>query len=72
MIPLTRLDRSEVLVNPDLILTVEKTPDTLITFNTGAHLMVRESMEDIVERVVHFRRRINNAIPFQATAREGD
>ena len=35
MIPLIRLDGSEVIVNAELIATVEKTPDTMLTLNHG-------------------------------------
>jgi flagellar protein FlbD len=58
MIPLVRLDGSEVVVNADLIATVEKTPDTMLTLTTGHHLLVKESVEDVVARVVDYRRRI--------------
>jgi flagellar protein FlbD len=57
MIHLTRLDSSDVVVNADLIATIERTPDTNIALVTGARLMVRETVEDIVEKVVQFRRR---------------
>jgi flagellar protein FlbD len=58
MIPLVRLDGSEVVVNADLIATVEKTPDTMLTLTTGHHLLVKESVEDVVARVVDYRRSI--------------
>ena len=43
MISVTRLGGSEVVINTDLIVTVEKTPDTVITLTTGDRIMVRES-----------------------------
>ncbi|MEN9800500.1 MAG: hypothetical protein RL653_4197 [Pseudomonadota bacterium] len=58
MIAVTRLDGSEFLVNDDLILQVERTPDTVLTLSTGLRLLVKESPEEIVRRVVDFRRRI--------------
>jgi flagellar protein FlbD len=58
MIPLTRLDGSEVVVNADLIATVEKTPDTMLTLTTGHHILVKETVEELVERVVEYRHRI--------------
>jgi flagellar protein FlbD len=60
MIPLVRLDGSEVVVNADLIATVEKTPDTMLTLTTGHHILVKDSVEDVVARVVEYRRKINN------------
>jgi flagellar protein FlbD len=57
MIHVTRLDGSDVVVNADLIATIERTPDTNLALVTGARLMVRETVEEIVDRVVSFRRR---------------
>jgi flagellar protein FlbD len=58
MIPLTRLDGKELWVNCDQILTLEATPDTLLLLHGGQHLMVREPPDEVVSRVVAFRRRI--------------
>jgi flagellar protein FlbD len=58
MIHLTRLDGTDVVVNADLIATIERTPDTMIALVTGARLMVRETVEETVEKVVAFRRRV--------------
>ncbi|MFN7544513.1 MAG: flagellar FlbD family protein [Acidobacteriota bacterium] len=58
MIHLTRLNNDEVLVNSDLIVFVESTPDTVISLNTGERLRVRERLEEVLERVVEFRRRV--------------
>src|SRR5260221_524132 len=58
MIFVTRLAGSEVVINSDLIVTVEKTPDTVITLTTGDRIMVKESVEDVVERAAAFRHRV--------------
>jgi flagellar protein FlbD len=58
MIPLLRLDGSEVVVNADLIATVERTPDTMLTMTTGHHILVKETVEELVARVVEYRRKI--------------
>ena len=58
MIVLTRLDGKEIVVGGDHILYVESTPDTVLTLTTGTHLMVKESVEEVVNRVVAFRHRI--------------
>ncbi len=57
MITLTRLDGKELVVNADHILTVEATPDTVLMLTTGVHLMVKEPVEDLLERVAAWRRR---------------
>jgi flagellar protein FlbD len=58
MIPLIRLDGSEVVINADLIATVEKTPDTMLTMTTGHHILVKQSVADVVASVIAYRRRI--------------
>ncbi|HYG69901.1 MAG TPA: flagellar FlbD family protein [Anaeromyxobacteraceae bacterium] len=58
MIALTRLDGKEVVINADHILTVEATPDTVITLTPGLHLMVKEPVEEVVARVAEWRRRV--------------
>ena len=58
MIYVTRLNHTSVVLNADLIEYVETTPDTVISLTTGQKLMVRETAEEIVARVVHFRRSI--------------
>ncbi len=58
MIALTRLDGHELHVNADHILTAEAAPDTILLLTTGAHVMVRESVPEIVERVASWQRRV--------------
>jgi flagellar protein FlbD len=58
MIPLIRLDGSEVIVNAELIATVEKTPDTMLTLTTGHHILVKQSVEDVVAHVIEYRRKL--------------
>ena len=43
-------------MNAELIKTVEKTPDTLITLTTGDKILVKESMEEVVERAIEYGR----------------
>ncbi|HUZ77538.1 MAG TPA: flagellar FlbD family protein [Chloroflexota bacterium] len=58
MISLTRLDGSQLILNADLIETVEATPDTIITFAHDKKVLVREKPEEVVLRVIAFRQRI--------------
>ncbi len=58
MIYVTRLNHTSVVLNCDLIEYVETTPDTVISLTTGQKLMVRETAEEIIARVVHYRRSI--------------
>jgi flagellar protein FlbD len=56
MIPVTRIKGQSVAINPDLIETVESTPDTTIRLVSGDTLLVRESLAEIIERVIEYRR----------------
>ncbi len=55
MIELTKLDETKILVNEDYILTVEETPDTVVTFENGKKLIVKESRMNIKDLVLDFR-----------------
>ncbi|MBN2008077.1 flagellar FlbD family protein [candidate division KSB1 bacterium] len=58
MIKVTSLQKTEFVVNADLIEFIESTPDTLITLTTGKKLMVAESLDRVVELVTMYRRKI--------------
>ncbi len=60
MVFLTRLNSKSVVINADLIKMIESTPDTLITLINGDHLMVLESVEDVVEKAIDYARRVRN------------
>lgn len=61
MIWITRLGGRPFVLNSDLIESIESTPDTVITLRGGAKLMVRERIEEIVAKVVEFRRKLTVA-----------
>lgn len=61
MIQLTRLNHVPLIVNSDLIEHVEVTPDTVVALTTGQKFLVLESAEDVVEKVIQFRKAILNA-----------
>ncbi|NDD92792.1 flagellar protein FlbD [bacterium] len=59
MIVLSRLGSSvssSFFLNADLIKTVESVPDTVLTLLSGEKLLVRESAEEVVDRVIKYRR----------------
>jgi flagellar protein FlbD len=62
MIQLTRLNNHPLAVNSDLIKFVEQAPDTVITLVNGEKIVVRESAQDVLERVVQFRRSVLQGI----------
>ena len=58
MIYVTRLDGSQLVVNADLIETVEHTADTVITLLDGKKLVVLTLVAEVVERVIGYRQLI--------------
>jgi flagellar protein FlbD len=58
MIRLTRLNHSPIVLNSDLIEHIDVTPDTVVTLTTGQILRVRETADEVVERIVQFRRKV--------------
>ncbi len=63
MIRLTRLNLVPLVVNSDLIEHIEMTPDTVIVLTTGQKFMVRESPDEIIQRVVEFRQAVLSGMP---------
>ena len=59
MISVTRLNHEPIVLNCHLIECIEATPDTVISLTNGQKLMVLESAEEIVARVVEYERRIH-------------
>ena len=55
MIRLTRLNHSPIVLNSDLIEHIDVTPDTVVTLTTGQILRVRETADEVLERIVEFR-----------------
>ena len=62
MIQLTRLNNHPLTVNSDLIKFVEQSPDTVITLVTGEKIIVLENAQEVLERVIHFRRSVLQGI----------
>jgi flagellar protein FlbD len=60
---LTRLDKSKVLINLEAIKYAEATPDTLISFLNGDSIMVRESLEELEQRVINYKTKILSSDP---------
>lgn len=58
MIHLTRINRAPLVLNSDLIEHIEVTPDTVISLTTGQKFMVLESSEEVISRIIEFRRAI--------------
>ncbi len=58
MIPLTRLNGTPMLVNSDLVKLAESSPDTMLTLIHGEKLIVRESCDEVLMRILAYRARL--------------
>jgi flagellar protein FlbD len=63
MIRLTRINHVPLVVNADLIEHVETTPDTVISMTNGQKFVVLESTDDVICKVIEFRREISRNVP---------
>lgn len=62
MIYITRLDHNTMVVNAELIATVESTPDTMLTLTNGHQFLVQDTVAEVVARVLEYRRQVNGAL----------
>jgi len=60
MVQLTRLNSEQFLLNPDLIEQVEITPTTVITLSNSHKLLVLESAEEVLRRIIEFRQTLSD------------
>lgn len=58
MIRVTRLNGDPFVINADMIVEMEATPDTIIGLSTRQKVVVRESVDDVIAAVVEYKRRI--------------
>ena len=56
MIELTKLNKKKFYLNCDLIETLESTPDTVITLQNGKLVLVEESPQTIVQKMLEYKR----------------
>ena len=62
MIRVTRLNGKPLVVNADLIRSVEENPDTTITLINGDHIIVRERMPEVVEKSIEYGRHLRRLV----------
>jgi flagellar protein FlbD len=58
MIDLTRLNGNRMVVNCDLIKFAEATPDTTLSLVTGEKLIVLESCDEVIKRILVYRTKV--------------
>ncbi|MEM1355194.1 MAG: flagellar FlbD family protein [Planctomycetota bacterium] len=63
MITITRLNGKQMVVNAELIKFVEATPDTIIKLTTGDSIIVKETMQEVVELATDYGRSLRKLMP---------
>lgn len=59
LIFVSRLDGKKVVLNGELIEMLEQTPETLITMTTGKKVVVKESVDEIVQKIILYKKELN-------------
>lgn len=62
MVEITRLNMKVAVINAELIEMIEETPDTVITMTTGKKFIVKETKEEMVDKIIQYRQRILSII----------
>ena len=63
MVKITRLNDTILVVNADLIEFLEATPDTIVTLTTGRKVVAKESIDELIDKVVEYKRRFLQPTP---------
>ncbi|WP_432799463.1 flagellar FlbD family protein [Poriferisphaera sp. WC338] len=63
MITVTRLNGRQVVVNAEMIRTVEANPDTTIKLMNGDHIIVKETMAEVVSLSIEYGRSLRRLLP---------
>ena len=63
MINLTRLNGAEIVVNANVVESLEATPDTVLSLTSGQKLAVRETISEVVEKVIRYQRQVHTSPP---------
>lgn len=67
MIEVTRFHNEPAIINAELIEMIEARPDTIITMTTGKKIIVTESVEEVVQKVIEYRQAIRPVIRTNAS-----
>ena len=58
MIKVTRLNGKEYYINPHQIESIETRPDTTLMMLSDKSVVVKEGVDEVINRIVEYRRRI--------------
>lgn len=58
MVKVTRLDNSKLVINADMIELIQANPDTVITLMSKRKIVVKETIPELIEEVIAYRRKV--------------
>ena len=66
MIEVRRLNDQTIIVNADYIEFLESTPDTIISLTTGKKMVVKDTVDEVIQKVIQYRRSLNEGLGIKA------
>lgn len=58
MIKVTKIGGDDIVINAELIETVQSTPDTVITLTTNKKILVQDSVDEIIKKALKYHKEI--------------
>ena len=58
MIKVKKINGRDLIINAELIEFIEKTPDTIISMTTGKKIIVKDTCDELIKKVIEYRREI--------------
>lgn len=62
MVKVQKLNGTDLIINAELIETIESTPDTIVTLQTGKKLILKTKADDLVENIIEYKKMIQGKI----------
>jgi flagellar protein FlbD len=59
MIKLTRFNGKIFVLNDELIEIMEETPDTVIKLSNNKKIVVKEGVDEVIEKIIKYKRKIH-------------
>jgi flagellar protein FlbD len=60
MIQVTRLDNSKLMLNVEMIQSLQSAPDTVITFTNKVRMVVKESVEELSRKIIDYQKSVHH------------
>ncbi len=65
MIKVTRINDAPITINAEMVEFVEATPDTIITMTNGKKVFVKETVDDVIEKIIRFKQRCHENVKIE-------